>query len=367
VTLEGRATAAGTAGYAAQFASSAPGHFRQAGDWTLSSIGIGTYLGEEDAATDAGYEEAIRLALASGCNVVDTAVNYRGQRSERVVGRALAGAIAAGDAQRDAAVVATKGGFLTHDSERPAGPRAQIEDMIRAGVMTPADIVAGCHCMTPGYLRHQLGRSRENLDIATIDIYYLHNPETQLQEVERGEFDRRIREAFTVLEEAVAEGAIAVYGAATWTGLRVPPSRPDHLGLADLLRAATDAGGQEHHFRALQLPVNLAMPEAAAAPTQESAGGPVALLQAASDAGLVVMSSGSILQGRLSKGLPAELRTALGSGLGSDAQRALQFTRSTPGVATALVGMSRAGHVRENLALATVPPLDADAWSQLFG
>jgi aryl-alcohol dehydrogenase-like predicted oxidoreductase len=367
VTLEDRATAAGTAAYAGRFQEAAPGHFRQARGWTLSSIGVGTYLGEEDAATDAGYEEAIRLALSSGCNVVDTAVNYRGQRSERVVGRALAGAIAASDVQRDAVVVATKGGFLTPDAERPESPRAQIEEMIRSGVMTPADIVAGCHCMTPGYMRHQLSRSRENLDVATIDIYYVHNPETQLQEVDRGEFDRRIREAFTVLEEAVADGSIAVYGAATWTGFRVPASRPDHLSLADLLRAATDVGGDEHHFRALQLPVNLAMPEAAAALTQESTNGAVSLLQAASDAGLVVMSSGSILQGRLSKGLPDELRTALGTDLGSDAQRALQFTRSTPGVATALVGMSRAEHVRENLALATVPPLDAAAWGRLFG
>ena len=49
-------------------------------------------------------------------------------------------------------------------------------------------------------------------------------------------------------------------------------------------------------------------------------------------------------------------------GLQTDAQRAIQFTRSTPGIGVALVGMSQAAHVRENLAVAEVPPLGAEAY-----
>jgi aryl-alcohol dehydrogenase-like predicted oxidoreductase len=65
--------------------------------------------------------------------------------------------------------------------------------------------------------------------------------------------------------------------------------------------------------------------------------------------------SGPILQGRLARGLPTELHQVLGDG--TDAQRSLQFVRSTPGVGTALVGMKQAAHVRDNLALAQREPL----------
>ena len=64
-------------------------HFRQTQDLWLSSIGIGTYLGEANVPTDKSYTEAITSAVELGCNVIDTAANYRFQRSERAIGKAL--------------------------------------------------------------------------------------------------------------------------------------------------------------------------------------------------------------------------------------------------------------------------------------
>jgi aryl-alcohol dehydrogenase-like predicted oxidoreductase len=40
--------------------------------------------------------------------------------------------------------------------------------------------------------------------------------------------------------------------------------------------------------------------------------------------------------------------------------------RSTPGVTTALVGMSRRAHVEENLRLARLPPASAEDYQRLF-
>ena len=68
----------------------ANGHFRQFEGLHISSIGLGTYLGEHDAQTDARYREAIVRAIELGCNLIDTAINYRYQQSERTIGRALA-------------------------------------------------------------------------------------------------------------------------------------------------------------------------------------------------------------------------------------------------------------------------------------
>src|SRR5438270_13362488 len=94
---KGRATAEGTERYSNRFPQLRPaGHFRRpeqvpgASDLWLSSIGLGTYLGEPDDATDQAYIEAIVTALRSGINLLDTAINYRHQRSERNVGAALA-------------------------------------------------------------------------------------------------------------------------------------------------------------------------------------------------------------------------------------------------------------------------------------
>ena len=42
----------GTARYCARFKDAAEGHFRQAQDLWMSSIGIGTYLGQPDEQTD---------------------------------------------------------------------------------------------------------------------------------------------------------------------------------------------------------------------------------------------------------------------------------------------------------------------------
>src|SRR5207237_10671600 len=121
-------------------------------------------------------------ALELGGNVLDAAINYRHQRSERTVGRALAAACMRGIG-RDEIVIASKGGFI---------PRG----------LTPApglDVVAGIHCIAPAWLDDQIARSRENLDVATIDIYYLHNPETQLEEVDPPTFETRMRDAFATL------------------------------------------------------------------------------------------------------------------------------------------------------------------------
>jgi aryl-alcohol dehydrogenase-like predicted oxidoreductase len=366
-TLAGHATAEDTARYAAAHPA-APGHWRRAaGGWTVSSVGLGTYLGPDDDATDAGYAAALARALEVGCNVVDTAVNYRFQRSERAVGRALAGLVSSGEVRREEVVLATKGGFLPGDSGYPGGMRAWVEDeLIGPGVIGPEDIVAGCHCMTPAYLRHQLAASRRNLGVEQVDVYYVHNPETQLSEVPRAEFLSRVRDAFATLEQAIADGAAGAYGVATWDGFRVDPRSPEQLSLDELLGCAVEAGGEGHHFRVIQLPLNLAMPEAAVRPTQRTADGrTVPLLTAAAEAGMTVMASASLLQARVLGRLPAAVRQALGGA--TDAQSALQFTRSAPGLATALVGMSRVEHVEEDLGVAARPPLSASEFRALFG
>lgn len=355
--IAARATATGTARLAARFAAErVPDFYRvSGGGLAASSIGIGTYLGEPDDADDRRYEDALRAAVASGINVIDAAINYRCQRSERVVGRVLASLAGDRVARRDEIIVCTKGGYIPLDGTPPASREeynALIErEYFARGVMRPEDVVGGGHCMAPGYLADQVARSRANLGVDTIDVYYLHNPEQQIPSIGREAFRRRVVRAFEALETRVSAGDIAAYGCATWNGLRVPPDAREHVSLEELVGAAREVAGDAHHFQYVQLPVNLAMSEALRAATQHVAGQERTALEAAADLGLVVVASASLMQSALARALPTAVRDALPR-YDTDAQRALAFVRGVPGITTALVGMRGTKHVAENIAVA---------------
>jgi aryl-alcohol dehydrogenase-like predicted oxidoreductase len=364
--IPGRATAQATLRYAARFQGrAAAGHFRDVqGGLVLSSIGIGTYLGEPDSATDEAYKNAVIAAVQGGVNVVDSAINYRLQRSERSVGAALK-VLTSDEFSREEIVVCTKAGFLTPDGEMPEDANEYFSrEYVDRGILRPEDIAAGCHCMAPGYLSDQLDRSRRNLGVECVDVFYLHNPETQLSEVAPDDFRRRISEAFQFLESAVSAGKIGAYGLATWNAFRDERNSPGYLSLAAMEAIAREAGGPEHHFRFVQLPLNLAMPEALLRPNQVVEGKTMAMVQAGRALGITVVTSATLLQGQLTQNLPSYIGAALG--LKDNAAQALQFARSVPGVTTALVGMSSVEHVRANLEIVGVEPAPRDQFLKLF-
>jgi len=364
--IAGRATAEGTRRYAERVKSAAaPEHFRQWAGLSVSSIGLGTYLGHWDDHTDQMYQEAIKRAVELDCNVIDSAINYRFQRSERAIGAALKQLFDSGKARRDEIVIATKGGFFAFDGEPPRDSNRWIrENLIETGAADPDDMVDS-HCMSPSYLENQLTQSLKNLGVDTIDIYYIHNPETQLDGVARDEFQRRLRAAFEYLEHAAGDGRIQLYGTATWNGYRVSQQTRGYLSLAEMEQTAHDVAGDGHHFRVIQLPFNLGMPEALTTANQVVEGEQLSTLEAATRLGIAVMCSASILQARLTQNLPGFVGKAL-TGLVTDGQRAIQFVRSTPGVTTALVGMSQRSHVEENMMVARIPPAPIEEFLKVF-
>ena len=365
--IPGCATTAGTLNFKEGLKNTtSKNHFRLSQDLWVSSVGLGTYLGQYDEETDRRYEEAVGESLKRGCNVFDTAINYRLQRSERSIGAALSRAFADGRVTREEVIVATKGGFLSYDGLPPQDPVSFFtQTYVQTGIVESSDIVAGCHCMTPKYIENQVARSLSNLGLECIDIYYIHNPETQLSEVSRPEFYSRLRDTFQTLERLNAEGKIRMYGTATWNGFRVDPETQDYLSLEEMIQTAEEAGGSNHHFRVVQLPFNLAMAEAFTLQNQELEGEKLSLLEAAARQGIMVIGSASIFQGKLSDKLPEFLRKSL-KGLETDAQRAIQFARSTPGLAVALVGMSQIVHVEENMTLTGIDPVDQETYLGLY-
>lgn len=338
-------------------------HFREApGELFLSSVGLGTYIGAPDAPTDLAVEQAVTVCLTSGrVNVLDTAINYRHQRAERSIGRAVARLIDRGEVARDEVFVATKNGYLAPDAESPTSPDRWVdEELVRPGILRPDDIVDGCHAMSTSYLTDQFERSRRNLGLAAVDLLYLHNaPDAQIPAVGLDEFAARLRDVFRLYERFRDQGRLGAYGLATWDCLRARPDDPAFYALESAVRVARDVGGEDHGFRFVQFPFNIAMPEAVTLHNQPVAGERVTLFDAARRLGVSCFTSVPLVQGQLARSGPKR------NGL-SPAQTALQFARSAPGTLGPLVGQKRSEHLSENLEIASRPPWDREQFLALL-
>ena len=381
------ATRSGTWGYRDRFGDRfGRTYFRRFGPGVVSSIGIGTYLGDPTDAVDERYRTAIRTALENGVNVVDTAVNYRCGRSERVVGEALETA----DVDRSEVLVATKGGFVPFDGSRPADPSAYVrETFVESGLVDPAELARGSHCIAPGFVDAMLDRSLSALGLESVDLYYVHNPETQLSVRSREAVYDRLQATFERLERRIEAGDVGAYGVASWEAFRVPPDHDAYLSLPEVVAraeaAAETVGAEEPGLAAIQLPFNVVMADgftvdAHAAPasdadtvshddseaTSPEGGDATSALWYAHEAGLGVFTSASIAQGDLAveSNVPADVAAQLAGD--TSAQRAINFARSGPGVTCALVGASDPDHVAENVAAGTFDPLGARAFDAVF-
>lgn len=327
---------------------------RRLDDLTVSALAVGTYLGATDDATDRAAEEALVLAAQNGLNFFDTAVNYRCQRSERCIAYALKKLAGLG-VPRKCMVVSSKGGFLPGDGSMQGFREYVFKCFINTGIITPEDIVENCHCMTPKYLDSQVRQSLANLKTDCIDLYYVHNPETQLPSVGETEFYRRLTAAFGKLEENIAAGRIRRYGIATWDGLRQGFGSENRIDLERVIACARDAGGADHHFKAVQLPYNLAMLEAVGIRGQRLGGEDYPIIPACVHHGIAVLISAPLMQGQVLR-MPPRLESLM-PGTASIAVKALQFVISSPGVVAAMVGMKSAAHVNEDLGALREPNL----------
>jgi len=126
----------------------------------LSNIGIGTYLGEPDTRTDELVKNAVKQSVLSGVNVIDTAINYRAQKAERSVGKAISELIEDGKISRDQIFVSSKNGYVTNDADiQEDFMQYVVRELGKPGIVKEGDITSGYHCMTTPYLSDQLDRS----------------------------------------------------------------------------------------------------------------------------------------------------------------------------------------------------------------
>lgn len=337
-------------------------NFKKIQGLELSNVGIGTYLGDPNEQTDELVKNAVKQSILSGINVIDTAINYRAQKAERSVGKAIRELINEGKITRDQIFISTKNGYITNDADIKQEFWEYIKtEYTQKGVLKEGDVSSGYHCMTPRYLDDQLERSLKNLGFDCVDLIYLHNAvEGQIKDISKEKFLENLKLVFELYEQKRREGKIKFYGMATWECFRVSSNNPQYLSLEDTIELAKTIGGEDHGLRFIQLPFNMYYDQALLAKNQTLAGKPVSILEAASKLNVGVFTSVPLMQGRLlTPGAMPEF-----NGL-KPSLRALQFIRSSPGVISPLVGQKSPLHVSENLEIMKIPPMPEEEFLAL--
>jgi len=204
--LDGYATEIGTDKYSKRNRDEVVAeHFKKFyfNDLTVSTIGLGTYIGPPDDITDFYMYNAVKhCVLSGGVNLIDTAINYRYMKSERAVGKALKTLCSKYDYDRSELIICSKVGYVPEDAESGKKSHAFVQHLVEEDKISIEDIIFDdkkrpVHCMHPAYLKEQLNFSLNNLGLNTIDVMYLHNVvESQGAVLPKENFEKRLAKAF---------------------------------------------------------------------------------------------------------------------------------------------------------------------------
>ena len=336
-------------------------HFKEFDDLILSSIGMGTYLGDLSKEDDTDIENALYESVKShAINVIDSAINYRAMKSEKSIGRSITRLVNEGIISRDEIFVSTKNGYITNDGDYPMlDVWEYIQRMyISTGIIKAEDISSGYNVLKPAYIEKCIERSRFNLKLDTLDLVYVHNAfESWHQDVSKDKFFEMLSKVFEIYEKFRSLNKIRYYGMATWTCFRVSEENKEYLSLAEVYNIAKNIGGIDHGFRFIQLPYNLAYSEALFLKNQNVRNEKkLTILEAAKRLKIGVFSSVPLLQGKL-------IQTKIpdySEGLTDPIMKLVQIIRSSPSIIAPLIGQKKMDHVNNNNKISEVPPLSEE-------
>jgi len=343
-----------------------PQHFNEVEELFLSSMGLGTYLGNPTPEVDQQVEDAVTKCLRSGAvNVIDTAINYRFQRAEQSIGKALKSLFNSGEFSRDQIFISTKNGYIAPNQEKYYNniPEYLYEEIIHSNICRKEDVAGGIHCMSPSFLKFQLYESLSNLQLEAVDLIYLHNPaESQLEYINQIEFNDKLKEVFLFYEKMRDIKKIRWYGLATWDSFRVP-NQPHYLSLERVVNIAKEIGGEDHGFKFVQTPINYLYHQAVSLRNQNISNEKYTLAESAKKFGIKLFGSAPMLQGKL---LQDEHYPQFSPNY-SQAQSSIHYARSAhENIASTLVGMKTPAHITENIALAKIPLATTEELEQAF-
>ncbi|OGH94304.1 MAG: hypothetical protein A2039_09200 [Candidatus Melainabacteria bacterium GWA2_34_9] len=224
----------------------------------ISEVGFGGYKIDIRSPLN---RDALKKALLSGINLIDTSSNYTDGNSEILIGEVLSEIVNANLLSRDSVVVVTKGGCLqgqnydlSQERKEEGSPFLELVE-IKKGFE---------YCIHPEFIEDQIKRSLDRLKLKSIDVYLLQEPEYYLKwaknkntdkETARSKCYARIKKAFEYLEKEVQKGRIKYYGISSNT-FSSDPDEYYFISLERLINIANEIS-PFNHFSVIEFPLNL--------------------------------------------------------------------------------------------------------------
>jgi aryl-alcohol dehydrogenase-like predicted oxidoreductase len=335
-------------------------HFKIIENLKLSSVGMGTYLGNLSAQDDDDLEKSLYFSIKEGgINVIDTSINYRSMLSEKCIGRAISRLIEEEVIDRESVFICTKNGYVTNDGDlRKIDIDSYLQLMfLNNNILSRSDLSPSYNIMNPNYISRCIDKSLCNMGINTIDLIYIHNSfESWYNVVDRSTYHEMLSRVFQLYEDFRQRGKINFYGMATWNCFTSKENSKGYLSLKEVVKIANDIGGSNNGFKFIQLPFNIYLNEPYTfrnQPTERSS--KATLLESAQKYGIHVFTSVPLYQGKL---LQTKLEKSPLDNLPSMSLKLLQFARSTPGIAAPLIGQKKLSHTKENIMISKYAPLN---------
>jgi len=324
-----------------------------------SKIGIGTYLGEPNQSVDDKIYNVITKAINHGINLIDTAPNYRCERSEKVIGKILE------KYNREKIIISTKVGFLPFDNNLSRNYDEYFQSkFIDSGIIPKDGVYGDWQSFHPDYIDWQLNQSLKRLNTDYIDIYYLHNPDELLEFMEEDRFYSIIYDAFKFLDKMITLGKIKYIGISTWTGFLMGDNYLDLNKIIEISREALSSD----NFKFIQVPYNLAMTDYLTKKTQLDIGSNdfFSLMYLAESNSIDVITSAPLYHGKLIEiKFPKTLKNILNDTT-TNAELSLRFSMSNPGSNSILLGVTDLSHLDEAISLLGKDLIHIDDYSKIL-
>lgn len=310
--------------------------------FTSLPMAMGTFIGDFSDNDSRKYEESLIYGINNGVNFIDTAICYRGMRSEKDVGRVLRQLInEKSDIKRNEIIISTKAGIIFGDISVPIRPIDYLENiLIKEGIVRVEDINVTeqfRHTLNPRFYEHAIKKSKENLGIETIDIHYIHEPEASKSVMESETFYNELEDLFEFYENQVEKGNIVNYGMATWSAFITMENSKEYISLEKVIEIAKKVAGEKHHFKFIQLNYNKINRAANTLKNQRVKGKYYTVIEAANELGIITNINGPLNQ---MQKLNEE---------GYSVEEMIRFVIESKGVYAAMVGNKELQHLKDNM------------------
>lgn len=303
-------------------------------------IAMGNHLGDFSNEDTEKYIDTMVYGLENGVNFIDTAINYRGMRSEKDVGTVLNYLINEEKSiKREEIIISTKAGQIFGDYLAGIRPMDYLNNiLLPQGIVNKEElniIEDARHTLAPKFYEKAIEISRGNLGLTTIDIHYIHNPEISMFLLGKDKFYKELKALLEFYEDEVERGHLRFYGLATWDAFLVDEDSPCYISMEEVMKLAKEVAGEANHFRFIQMPYNIYRMEANIKKNQKVLGEYRTPIEAAVKLGLTVTISSPLNAGKIEKD--------------DDVDNMLSLVTNTEGVYAAMVGCKSKEHLMRNI------------------